>query len=170
MINIPRYSSERRQGMNMQTKNAGKAQYADIVIGVLLLIFCIFIFVETEKMPVISKNTLGSAFFPRLLAGILAGLSVLQIIIGFLNRSGERYFYLEKEKRKNLFDLLIVAAFIILYGLMWNKVPFLITSPLLVAVLCFVFRMKIRTSVILMVVLPIFLFLIFKNGLHVMLM
>lgn len=153
----------------MQKNNPGKVQYADVIVGVLLLLFCAFIYIDTGKMPVISQNTLGSAFFPRLLAGVLTLLSVLLILSGLLSKSGAKYFFLEAEKSKNLIDLLIVTFLIILYGLLWNTVPFLVSSPVLIAVLCLIFKLKIKTSLTMTVGLPLVLFLIFRNGLHVML-
>jgi len=61
---------------------------SNIIIGILLLALSIFYYLSTRGLPPPSKTeNLGSAFFPHLLAIVLALLSLMLIFNAFLFRS-----------------------------------------------------------------------------------
>lgn len=61
--------------------------WSNIIIGIILLIVSVFYYYSTMEFPPPSKTeNLGPAFFPTLLAAVLAFLALLMILDSFLAR------------------------------------------------------------------------------------
>ena len=64
---------------------------ANILISIILILFCVFFGVLTERLPDRNlPNTLGIAFMPRVLLIILFFLSLLLLLTNILGKSLEK--------------------------------------------------------------------------------
>jgi len=152
----------------MGWKFEGKVQRADLVTGLLTVCVALFVFAETSRMPVISAHTLGSAFWPRIIASLLLLLGIVLTVHSFTLTRSESYFSFEKGKEGNLRDILILSGITILYGGLWNGVPFLVSSPIFIFLSGRVLRLGKLATVLITVLLPVILYALFRVGLRVM--
>ena len=152
----------------MGWKFEGKVQRADFITGLFVIVFALFIFAETSKMPVIAAHTLGSAFWPRIVGGALLILGIVLTVQSVTIYRTLSYFAIEEEKKENIRDLFILSGMTVVYGGLWNVVPFLVISPIYILLSGKVLRLRTLYSVLLAVILPAILYLIFRMGLRVM--
>jgi hypothetical protein len=152
----------------MAEKTEKKIMISDVVSGLLFMLVGLGVFYMTNSMPVISQNTLGSAFWPRIVAVILIALGAAQTVIGLIVKQKKSYFHLDEDKKKNIFDFFSVIVLLLFYGALWNRVPFLISTPIFIILTSLVIRLKRKIAIILAVLMPAILYLIFRIGLSVM--
>lgn len=152
----------------MGWKLAGKVQKADFFTGVLTVSAALFVLIETHKMPVIAAHTLGSAFWPRIIASIILLLGIVLIVQSFTLNRTKLYFTFKAGKEENLRDLLILSVITITYGGLWNQVPFLVSTPIFIFLSARILRLSKLPTVLLTILLPVILYTLFRIGFRVM--
>jgi len=153
----------------MKSDFAPRVKVPDLITGIMIIVIGIFVFFETASMPVISENTLGSAFWPRIVATLFSVFGALLIISSLFTKSTVSYFHLEAGKKKNASDLGVIMAVLVLYGLVWNRLPFIATTPVFILIAGKVMRMSKKNVIILAILLTGLLYVVFRLGLSVML-
>lgn len=145
-----------------------KRRIGDAAAGLVFIALGIAAFYMTNSMPVISKNTLGSAFWPRIVATILIILGGVLAAMGLAFKREKSYFHLDESKKKNAVDFFSVVGLLLAYGAVWNRVPFLVSTPIFIILVGRVMRMRLRASILLAAIMPAVLYVIFRIGLSVM--
>ena len=133
----------------------------NIVIAVVLLLFCIGYFFMIKGLPDRNlENTLKSSFMPTLLLIIFMGLSVLLLIKNIALGTNEACDYMLT--RRDLLGLLIVTALIFLYVFLMNITGFLIITPVVMFILMkLTGSSKIREAVIVSISASLLIYLLF---------
>jgi len=145
-----------------------KRRIGDTAAGLVFMALGVAAFYMTNSMPVISKNTLGSAFWPRIVAIVLIVLGGVLAALGLADKREKSYFHLDASKKKNAADFFSVVGLLVAYGAVWNRVPFLFSTPIFIVLLGRVMRMRLRASILLAAIMPVVLYAIFRIGLSVM--
>jgi putative tricarboxylic transport membrane protein len=102
---------------------------ADLLIGLGLLVFAAVYFQQSfEITRGFASDRLGPAFFPRLLAGVLAGLAVVLIMRALSGRSNPT-----PPPAMRLGVFLGTLGLMIVYSLALPRAGFLVATPLLLA-------------------------------------
>lgn len=153
----------------MKSDEATRVKLPDLITGAVIIVTGILVFWGTASMPVISENTLGSAFWPRIVAALFSVFGAFLIVSSLFTKSMEPYFHLEANKKKNAIDLAVIIAVLVLYGLAWNRLPFIATTPIFILIAGKVMRMSKKNVIILAIFLTGLLYIIFRLGLSVML-
>ncbi len=153
----------------MKSIVGNRVRVPDLITGITIIAIGIFVFIETASMPVISENTLGSAFWPRIVATLFSIFGAMLIGSSLIGTGVESYFHLEAGKKKNASDLGVMMGLLVLYGFVWNRLPFIATTPVFILIASKVMRMSKKNAIILAILLTGLLYLIFRLGLSVML-
>ncbi|WLD93764.1 tripartite tricarboxylate transporter TctB family protein [Alkalihalobacillus sp. AL-G] len=145
----------------------------DRIAGVVLLIFCIFFYFQTKLIDIKDLTEISAAFFPRLLLGLIAGLTVVMIIQSFLKK--ERKTASEKEKNEKEGIVWIIFALFALYILSLALLGFIISSFIFITIVYLIIlpvKRPVKSHVIALssiLVITIALSFIFENLLNVFL-
>lgn len=109
---------------------------ADRNIGIILLAFSIFMYIETFKFPPAMLGTLGAGFFPKILFTLL-GMAGIGLIIGSLMQnkkkpSGETFSLRAALQTHSLVILSFFLVFIYIvamyyFGFLWATLGFMIS-------------------------------------------
>lgn len=59
---------------------------ADRYIGLILVVFSVFMYVQTFKFPPAMLGTLGAGFFPKILFTLLAGAGISLVLSSFMRK------------------------------------------------------------------------------------
>jgi putative tricarboxylic transport membrane protein len=111
----------------------------NIVISCVFILLGIIVLVNVSTYPSVGREQItGPAFFPRLLALILIGLSVMLFISNYRSKD---------QSSTGLFDIYAINAYITMVGLlgymvMINIVGFIIATPILLFGLMKFYGMK----------------------------
>jgi hypothetical protein len=153
----------------MKSISGNHVKIPDLITGIVIIIIGIYVYIATASMPVISENTLGSAFWPRIVATLFSILGAVLIVSSLIGTVTTSYFHLEAGKKKNASDLGVMMGVLVLYGLVWNRLPFIATTPVFIMIAGMVMRMSKKNAIILAILLTGLLYVVFRLGLSVML-
>ena len=133
----------------------------DAVWGAVLILLSAAILVHVQSFPTIPGQKVGPALFPGLIAACLAVCAVLLIFKGVAARSagGERarWFALDDwtRSRPQVIAFVAVAAVNVGYIAVVDKVGFLITAAVYLAVLFVVFGARLRNAIAIALIVTI---------------
>jgi hypothetical protein len=104
-------------------------RHTEKVTSALLVLLAIFVFVETADYPTGPSAEPGPAFFPRIIAALLAGLGVV-LFVNNVRDGGGRTFELSRPVTKRV---LVATAFPIVYMFVMSVLGFLVSTVLFLA-------------------------------------
>ncbi len=120
-----------------EVKKIASKSKTDIVVALILIAVCSAVLIYSLSFPV-SDRSVGVATFPRILAGLLIGLSVLQIILVLLKVDGGVRSPFRIPKRTMVL-ICSSMGMVILYILILKLLGFLLATILLMAALVILF-------------------------------
>lgn len=115
----------------------------DVIVGALLIIISGYIFQESLRFPVTIGHTLGTGFFPRLLAISLFILSMLLIILSLFK--GKAITITENDKKFNkntLFSTFFIFIVSLVYYVVLPKLGFIVTNVAFMLVIMLFLKTK----------------------------
>jgi putative tricarboxylic transport membrane protein len=145
----------------------------DAVWGALLIFFSATILVHVQAFPTIPGQKVGPALFPGLLAVGLAVCAVMLIVKGLASRAqgGERAHWFELDgwtrSRRHVRAFVAVVGVNLFYILLVDKVGFILTGTLYLALLFIVFGVRKRAVLPLALVLTLIIHYAFYKLLKV---
>lgn len=109
---------------------------ANIIISLILLVFSVFYAYLIANLPARDlPNTLGAAFVPWVLAGSLAGLSVMMLISSILSKNGGGKVSLP---RRELLGIAFLLILIVCYIKLMNYFGFVAVSVVFLGILTWI--------------------------------
>lgn len=149
-----------------------KEAKTNIIIGAIAVLFSIAYFICTFSFKIIAQpNSVNATFFPRILAGFMAAMSVLVFFRGVseyrkIPVEERRLNHEEKAKeRASAIRLLIVIGDLLLAAALLEKLGFMLTMPWTMFILFVTLekpeKRKYGLYALLSIVLPIAMFFIF---------
>lgn len=147
-------------------------KYKELLTGVFFLsIAAVYLFLSKD-IKAVKGATIGAEFVPRIYGSILAFLSVLQIILSAVKlRKAETESGSGSIRKDVVLNVILFFVSIIVYGLVFKSLGFIISSVLLLFVLCNLLmptgtKRNYVVMAIFSVVLPIIVYYLFKTVLH----
>lgn len=141
----------------------------NIILGIMFISLALFAIYETtnfQKNPYgLSIDSLGAAFFPKLVSVLIILLSAL-LIVGELKKKNkkESSSFLDS---KITFPLLI-GALVFIYSFLIRFLGYIISTIILNIVLLIIFKVEKKTSIIVFpVILTLLVYVIFKIAFRV---
>lgn len=144
----------------------------DLWLSIVLISFSIIMYIETLSFPSAPKwESFGSSFFPRIIIGILLGLSVIMLIRSLLVKKTEVKTSFKAFKAEYKLVLIIFAVTTV-YIFILDKIGFLIATIIFMLVSQAILRgLKTKKDVALNMVIsavaPVFIYYIFTNFLNI---
>ena len=134
----------------------------DTLLGTCLLVISIWIYYEALQFPTTLGNTLGTGFFPKLIAICLIILSLILIIFG---KFKGKTFTINLNVLASTTFLFIVS---VMYYLVMPRIGFLVTNTVFMLLVMYFFKQKKPLILILVpVISTLALYFIFKKLLYV---
>ena len=95
----------------------------NLVVSLVFMAFGIFLFVESMGIKHMMKNDVGSAFFPKVVAVAITGVSVIRLIMTLREPAGER-----KKSNSDLKGGWLTIVLIAAYVMAFQPVGFIIST------------------------------------------
>jgi putative tricarboxylic transport membrane protein len=133
----------------------------DFVVGALFLALGVWLAAASAALPAGMGRLPGPGFFPGIVGGAIALLSALLIATALRGRAGAAFEF------ENARKLAGAAGLLLLYLLLWDRVPFEIRTAAFLAVLLRVFGERWRSAAAVSLVLTAAVGLAFRYGLRV---
>ncbi|GKX29684.1 hypothetical protein SH1V18_21640 [Vallitalea longa] len=111
----------------------------NIVSGCIVIFIGVYVFFMTAGFPEGSNNVPGPAFFPRILAIIAIVLGAILVVQALINKADVEKINLHDENAKKSY---ITMGIIAIYLILFNKIGFLLLTPLLLFILIRFYGMK----------------------------
>lgn len=123
----------------------------EILISVVFMLVGIFIYLQAMNIKPLMKNELGSGYFPKVVAGTMIVLSILNI---FLNL---RKTHIEDESntKSDLFGGLSTIALIGIYSFLYQKVGFLIGTSIYLFLQILILAPKEKRNIMLFAIISV---------------
>ncbi|KYZ75958.1 hypothetical protein AXX12_05825 [Anaerosporomusa subterranea] len=99
----------------------------NITTAILLLLLAAYVYLEASTFPV-AADTLGPAFFPKLVAGLLAAFSVGILLFAVLGKKGETVPDLPSK------PLVVIMVAMVIYVALLPHIGFLTTTPVFLTI------------------------------------
>lgn len=133
----------------------------DLILGIISGVIGIVTFVLTLSFPNYSRgsNVPGPAFFPRILGILFLIIAVIQICKSCVKKDYETKEIIEIDYKKMA---ILIGLFIFYIGLL-NLLGFFITTIAFLLVLQKVLGVKLKTNIIVTVIIVLLIFLIFNK-------
>ncbi|MFD1064465.1 tripartite tricarboxylate transporter TctB family protein [Oceanobacillus locisalsi] len=141
---------------------------ANLIFNAILFVAIVYLFVLTFFFPTrFGIEDSGPAIFPRF---ALIGLSILLLIdtISTIRKNGNIPLFTQEEKKK-LVRFMLLLATIFVFVLLLGKINFIILSLISLFIVSTIFKLKWMTSVMTSVVLTLFIYFVFVEGLNIVL-
>jgi len=103
-----------------------KDKMKDIICSLLFLSFGIFIFIHSLEITPKMEKDLGSGYMPKLIAGSIITLSIIKLILLFLNKTNKN----SQEENNDVFGGLLTIILLALYVYFFNIVGFILSTTL----------------------------------------
>lgn len=146
----------------------------DTIPGLLIALFGFAVAAYTlmdETMLVQAQSSdgvPGAGFFPALLGAVVGILGVVLLVRGLMQKGSVQYFKLDEEVAQNLRTLLLAAAGIVVFFVVWQLTKqFILCVPVLCFFLNFIFGRNLKFNIIYTVVFTVFLYAAFVLGFSV---
>ncbi len=147
----------------------------DIIAGVISVLFAVFYFLETFNFALVQNtNTVNAAFFPRIIACMVAAFASIMLLRGYLalrRIPREMRDTPEEEKRARRADLFRIAqVFLVLFAAAatFKKLGFILTMPWMMFLLFVILERKgnrrYKLYLLISCVAPVLLFVLFYYG------
>ncbi|WP_261131043.1 tripartite tricarboxylate transporter TctB family protein [Bacillus sp. Marseille-Q3570] len=141
------------------------------IAGAVLLVFCIFFYYQSTSIDTKGLTEISAAFFPRLLLGLIAILTIVMFIQSFLRKEKVK----EKKRDKNQKEgiVWIIFALFALYILSLGFLGFIISSFIFITLIYLLILPEKRPfkshviPLISLLVITVTLSVIFQNVLNV---
>ena len=95
----------------------------NLVVYLVFMAFGIFLFMESMGIKHMMKNDVGSAFFPKVVAAAITGVSVIRLIMTLREPAGER-----KKSNSDLKGGWLTIVLIAAYVMAFQPVGFIIST------------------------------------------
>ena len=95
----------------------------NLIVSLVFMAFGIFLFVEAMGIKHMMKNDVGSAFFPKVVAVAITGVSVIRLIMTLREPAGER-----KKSSSDLKGGWLTIVLIAAYVMAFQPVGFIIST------------------------------------------
>ena len=132
----------------------------NLVVSLVFMAFGIFLFVESMGIKHMMKNDVGSAFFPKVVAVAITGVSVIRLIMTLREPAGER-----RKSNSDLKGGWLTIVLIAAYVMAFQPVGFIISTMVYLFLQILVLVPKEKRSwpltVIISVVAPIAIYALF---------
>ena len=146
----------------------------DTIPGLLIALFGFAVAAYTlmdETMLVQAQSSdgvPGAGFFPALLGAVVGILGVVLLVRGLMQKGSVQYFKLDEEVAQNLRTLLLAAAGIVVFFVVWQLTKqFILCVPVLCFFLNFIFGRNLKFNIIYTVIFTVFLYAAFVLGFSV---
>lgn len=123
----------------------------EILISVVFMLVGIFIYLQAMNIEPLMKNELGSGYFPKVVAGTMIVLSILNL---FLNLK-KTHIEDENNTKSDLFGGLSTIALIGIYSLLYQKVGFLIGTSLYLFLQILILAPKEKRNIMLFAIISV---------------
>ncbi|OFO61137.1 hypothetical protein HMPREF3023_02805 [Peptoniphilus sp. HMSC075B08] len=123
----------------------------EILISVVFMLVGIFIYIQAMNIEPLMKNELGSGYFPKVVAGTMIVLSILNL---FLNLK-KTHIEDENNTKSDLFGGLSTIALIGIYSLLYQKVGFLIGTSLYLFLQILILAPKEKRNIMLFAIISV---------------
>lgn len=123
----------------------------EILISVVFMLIGIFIYLQAMNIEPLMKNELGSGYFPKVVAGTMIVLSILNL---FLNLK-KTHIEDENNTKSDLFGGLSTIALIGIYSLLYQKVGFLIGTSLYLFLQILILAPKEKRNIMLFAIISV---------------
>lgn len=132
---------------------------SDTVIGILTIIWGIFILIHTFSYPKMPLG-LSPGDFPRVISFLLIILGIIQIIQSFVLKEEPKKLY----SWKNLKNVLILVIIGLIYVYLLHYFGFLYLTPFLIFITLYLFNYrKITPAILISILVTILIHFIFYN-------
>ena len=136
----------------------------NIISSVICILLGLFIIFETKDFPEGAAGVPGPAFFPRILAWVVIGLSILLIINTIVKRDDRKITLLDKDSIK----VYATIGFLLAYLLLLNVLGFVFATPIfLFSLIFFYIRKNIVKNAIISVAVTFLIYGVFSTLLAV---
>lgn len=136
----------------------------NIISSIICILIGLFILFESKDFPQGATGVPGPAFFPRILAYFVIGLSVLLIINTFIKRDDRKITLLDKDSIK----VYVTIGFLLAYLILLNFLGFIIATPIfLFSLIFFYIRKNILKNAIIAVLVTFLIYGVFSSLLAV---
>lgn len=140
----------------------------DTIAGILFILLGAAFIVMAWSFPSGSQDGVpGPGYFPIILGVVLILLSLLMIGVGIVKKTSFNFF--DDLFKVNMATFVMTNVAIVSYLILWNWVPFLVNTILLLIALGMIFRRKILGNIVFAVTTSTVIYLLFNNVFHVML-
>lgn len=123
----------------------------EILISVVFMLVGIFIYLQAMNIKPLMKNELGSGYFPKVVAGTMIVLSILNL---FLNLK-KTHIEDENNTKSDLFGGLSTIALIGIYSLLYQKVGFLIGTSIYLFLQILILAPKEKRNIMLFAIISV---------------
>lgn len=123
----------------------------EILISVVFMLVGIFIYLQAMNIEPLMKNELGSGYFPKVVAGTMIVLSILNLFLNLKNTHIED----ENNTKSDLFGGLSTIALIGIYSLLYQKVGFLIGTSLYLFLQILILAPKEKRNIMLFAIISV---------------
>lgn len=123
----------------------------EILISVVFMLVGIFIYLQAMNIKPLMKNELGSGYFPKVVAGTMIVLSILNIFLNLRKTHIED----ENKTKSDLFGGLSTIALIGIYSLLYQKVGFLIGTSLYLFLQILILAPKEKRNIMLFAIISV---------------
>lgn len=119
----------------------------DRITGILLIVFALFAYYGSYSFPELGVTDTGPAFFPRLVAIGIIGLSIILIVKSFIKTEDE------KVKFDGYKKVLLSVGIMIVYLIGFLKIGFFTSSVFSLILIMYVMGMRKKTTILLVTIL-----------------
>lgn len=123
----------------------------EILISVVFMLVGIFIYLQAMNIKPLMKNELGSGYFPKVVAGTMIVLSILNIFLNLRKTHIED----ENKTKSDLFGGLSTIGLIGIYSLLYQKVGFLIGTSLYLFLQILILAPKEKRNIMLFAIISV---------------
>lgn len=131
----------------------------NIVSSIISILVAVFVLYETKDFPSGAQNVPGPAFFPRIIAILIIGLSGLLIVMTYIRKEERNINFTSKNDLKAYITIAIILVYIVLM----NILGFIIATPLFLITMIYYYGMRNYVkNIIISVGVTALIFTIFK--------
>ena len=152
-------------GSGSVKKETGKKR-VDLITGIVLLLFSIFIIVEALDMKIMDQYSPGAGMFPLGVGCVLAVLSLSLVLDGLNPQKPDKAS--KFQNKAGIFNAFKMIVGLLVYVALLQRLGYIImTLALVLYIMKVVEKTSLKTAVLVAVSVTLMLFLIFQVGLQV---
>jgi putative tricarboxylic transport membrane protein len=140
----------------------------DAISGVLFILLGLAFLAMSWSFPKGSQDGVpGPGYFPIVISIFLIALSLLMIVIGFVEKTSFNFF--DELFKVNLTTFLLTNVAIIGYLVLWSVIPFVLNTIVFLIALGMIFRRGLKANIVFSITVSVAIYLLFGHVFHVML-